>query len=268
MSFGQWLNSMRDGFHRNRPGILTGIGISSMITGTILAVKATPAALEDIRQKKEEEGHEELTLAQTVQCCWKRYIWATMAEIVGTGCLIGAAADNQKRLSSLMAAYNVAENGLREARAYREFVREKIGEKKEREIYQQTMQAEVDRNPPPKELHPEMIDGDAPKPACYDVEFERYYYVSYDDVAKAVNKLNYEINNGLNGYVSLNDFYEEIRVPRMKYGDNLGWSTETGLIEIPEKGNLQYAGTPNGWPCWILEFVNPPQYEYKFFRKH
>jgi len=51
-------------------------------------------------------------------------------------------------------------------------------------------------------------------------------------------------------------------------GDFLGWNTETGLIEIPDKDGLRYAGTPNGWPCWILEFANPPQYEYQFFRKH
>lgn len=268
MSVGNFMNRLGQGFKKNLPGILTGTGIGLMFTGTVLAVKATPAAMEDIEEKKREEGHEKLTVVQTVEAAGKRYIPAAVAELLGTGCLIAAQKENHKRIGTLLTAYNMAENGLREAREYRRIVAERIGEKKEAEIYHEVVQQQVDNHPQPAAMADEVIEGDAPKPRCYDKNFERYYYVDYDTVDRAVNKLNHEINNGLNGYVSLNDFYEEIGVNRMQYGDNLGWNTETGLIEIPEKGSLQYAGTPSGWPCWVLEFLNPPQYEYKFFRKH
>ena len=39
---------------KHSPEILTGLGIAGMITTTILAVKATPKALELIEDKKEE----------------------------------------------------------------------------------------------------------------------------------------------------------------------------------------------------------------------
>lgn len=268
MGFKDFLGKTFAGFQKHRPGILTGLGIGSMLAGTVLAVRATPKALEAIEEKKKEEGHEELTFAQTIQACWKCYIPAVVAEAVGIGCELGALNESNKRIGSLMTAVNAAENGLREARAYRQFVVDKLGAKKEAEVYHQATQQMVNENPPPKEMHQEMIDGVSPKPACYDSSFGRYYYVSYDDVVKAVNKLNHEINTGINGYVSLNDFYDEINVPRVESGDLLGWSTETGLIQIPEKDCLQYAGTANGWPCWVLKFENPPQYEYQFFRKH
>ena len=40
---------------KHMPEILTGIGIAGMVTTTVLAVKATPKALELIEEKKEEE---------------------------------------------------------------------------------------------------------------------------------------------------------------------------------------------------------------------
>ena len=45
----------------NSPAILTGIGITGMITSTVLAVKATPRALELIEAKKHELNVGDLT---------------------------------------------------------------------------------------------------------------------------------------------------------------------------------------------------------------
>ena len=148
------------------------------------------------------------------------------------------------------------------------FMQERIGEKKEAEVYSLAAQKNVERTPPPPDMDKEFIDGQAPKPVCFHASYQRYFYADYETVREAVNKLNYEINNGINGYASLNDFYCEIHVPPTEFGDYVGWNTETGLIRIPEKEDLRYAGTPGGWPCWVLEFENPPQYEYQFFRKH
>ena len=43
------------------PQILLGVGIAGMITATVLAVKATPKAMENIIEKKEEQKVEKLT---------------------------------------------------------------------------------------------------------------------------------------------------------------------------------------------------------------
>lgn len=258
------------GYRKHKPGIMTAACLASMLAGTIEAVRVTPEAMEAIEQKKEEEGHDRLTAAQTIQCCWKIYIRAATLELIGIGCGISALNENNKRIGSLLTVVNGLENGVRELQTYRQFVADKIGEKKEAEIYQQTIQEEVNRNPPPADMAAKrtVADGSAPVPMCYDIEFERYYYKSYEDVREAVNDLNNEITTGLNGYVSLNDFYSRIGVRTMAFGDRVGWSTETGLITIPDKDELQFAGTPDGWPCWVLEFKNPPQYEYQFFRRH
>ena len=239
-----------------------------MLTGTVVAVKVTPKAMEAIEEKKEEEGHQQLTMLQTVQATWRYYIWVLAAELGGATFLIGALKEGEKRLSAVMTVAEAGQNVVREFQDYRRFMAERIGEKKEAEVYNMAAQQTVNRNPPPANMDKQFIDGQAPEPVCRNQADGRYFYKSYETVLAAVNKLNDEINNGLNGYVSLNDFYSELRVETTDIGDLIGWSTETGLIKIPDKDCLRYAGTPNGWPCWILEFENPPQYEYQFFRKH
>ena len=269
MSFKTFVGNLWGGAKRNAPTILTGLGISLMVTSTVLAVKATPDAMEAIEEKKKEEGHEHLTMVQTVQATWRHYLMALTAMVGGGTCLISACREGNKHNAALMATVEAGRNVIQEFNDYRRFVAERIGPKKEAEVYNQAAQEMVNRNPPPPAMaNRELIDGQAPKPVCYDVSFGRYYYVDYDTVLAAVNKLNNEINTGLNGYVSLNDFYEEIHVETTQCGDYMGWNTETGMIEIPDKDCLRYAGTPSGWPCWILEFTNPPQYEYQYFRKH
>lgn len=269
MSVKEWLGKVGLDIKKNLPSILTGTGIANMLLGTCLAIKATPRAMQKIEEKKKEEGHEHLTAVQTLQATWRCYIWAAAAELGGVTCIVAGLNESNKRQAALSLIANSAEISLREFKEYRKYVQEQLGEKKEREIHAQAVNQTVERAPMPADMaNKEAIEGVAPKPICFDKWSGRYYYVDYDTVASAVNKLNQKMYANLEGYVSLNDFYIEIGVPVIESGDRVGWNTETGLIEIPDKDMLDYAGTPNNWPCWVLEFVNPPQYEYKFFRKH
>ena len=269
MNLKGWFGNVWSGVKRNAPTILTAGSVSMFLLSTIEAIKATPKAMEAIEQKKEEEGHMDLTAVQVVQATWKCYIKALLAFGCGTGLAFSALHENNKRIASLLATAEAGRNLLQEFQDYRKFVAEKIGKNKEAEIHNQAVQQVVDRTPLPASMaDSQLIEGQAPKPICFDSFSGRYLYADYETILAAVNKLNNEINTGLNGYVSLNDFYDEIHVSTTEAGERLGWSIETGLIAIPEKQHLQYAGTPNGVPCWVLEFDNPPQYEYQFFRRH
>lgn len=268
MSMKGFFGNLLAGAKRKAPRLLTGFGIGLMFTGTVLAVRETPEAMRKIEEKKKEEGHEQLTLLQTVQATWQCYIWALSTELAGSALLIASLKEGEKREAVLMGVAEAGQNVLREFQDYRRFVQAQIGEKKEAAVYNQAAQKMAERTPPPADMDKEFFEGQAPKPACFHASYGRYFYVDYDQVREAVNELNNEIQTGLEGYVSLNDFYYKIHVGTTEYGDRVGWSIETGLITIPEKEDLRYVGTPNGWPCWVLEFLNPPQYEYKFFRNH
>ena len=56
---------------KRSPEILIGMGIAGMVTTTILAVKATPKAVELINDRKEELEVDTLNPIETVKAAWK-----------------------------------------------------------------------------------------------------------------------------------------------------------------------------------------------------
>ena len=99
---------------QHSPEILTGIGIAGMITTTILAVKATPKAVQLIEAKKDElqlDPEEKLTIGETIQATWKCYVPAAVTGVAATACLIGASSVNLKRNAALATAYKLSETG-------------------------------------------------------------------------------------------------------------------------------------------------------------
>ena len=69
-----FFKSTRTFLGKHSPEILTGIGVTGMITTTVLAVKSTPKALILIEEKKKELGTDKLTTIEVVKAAWKPYI--------------------------------------------------------------------------------------------------------------------------------------------------------------------------------------------------
>lgn len=240
---------------RKSPEILTGIGISGMITTTILAVRATPEALRRIEAKKQNARHKKLTAVQTVQAAWTCYIPAGVTGGVSVACLIGASAVNGRRNAALATACSLAENTLRD---YRGKVIEAIGEKKENAILDAVDRDRVERNPPPPDKDVPVTEGAMAPVLCYDAMFGRYFYSDVETLKKAANKLNWQMNNGCEPYISLNELYAEIGLTTVDVGDDLGWRSDRGLIELRFSSQLVNGRTP----CLVMSHNNPPEYGY------
>ena len=117
---------------KHSPEILTGLGIAGMVTTTVLAVRATPKAIQLIEKKKEEldlKPEDKLTVVETVKATWKPYIPAAVTGTASVACLVGASSVNLRRNAALAAAYHLSETALTE---YREQVIETIGKNKEK----------------------------------------------------------------------------------------------------------------------------------------
>ena len=241
---------------RKSPEILTGVGIGGMITTTVLAVRATPEALRRIEAKKKAENHKNLTAVQTVQAAWTCYIPAGVTGTVSVACLIGASAVNGRRNAALATAYSLAENTLRD---YRSKVVETIGEKKEEAILDAIDRDRVERTPPPSNTSEvPMTEGAVAPVLCFDAMFGRYFYSDVETLRRAANKLNWQMNNCSESYISLNEFYMEIGLSTVDVGDELGWRTDRGLIELRFSSQLVNGHTP----CLVMSHSNPPEYGY------
>lgn len=250
---------VRTSLSRHSPEILMGIGIAGMITTTILAVEATPKALELIEIEKEDLGVDTLTPVETVKATWKCYIPAVVSGAVATACLIGSHSVNASRNAALATAYKLSETAFSD---YRDKVVETIGEKKERTVRDKVAEEQIKKHPVDRS---EVIVTGKGQTLFFDPWTHRYFYSSIDKINRAVNKLNHKINTSafVNDGVTLNDFYDEVGLPGSMTGEGLGWNLNTGLIEFYPSAQMVEEGEEHeGEPCIVLDFSsNPPRYD-------
>lgn len=233
------------------PEILTGIGITGLLSTTVLAVKATPKALRLIDEKKEEYDTDELTNMEVIKTCWKCYIPAAVTASISVACIIGANTVNSKRNAVLATAYKLSESAFSE---YKEKVIETIGEKKEEEVRDKIAKDRIEKNPVNNN---EVIITGKGDVLCYDVVSGRYFKSDVDKIRKAENTLNKKLMNDM--YCSLNEFYDLIGLPFTQMGFDLGWNVNDSLVEIEFSTQLSEDDTP----CVVIQYSVLPKCDYQ-----
>ena len=235
------------------PEILTGIGITGMVTAMVLAVKATPKALELIADAANEKANnlietEEfedkdsfekavaLTPVEKVKSAWKCYIPATATSILSIVCLISSVSVTSRRTAALAAAYTLSESTLKE---YQENVIDTLVEKNSVESKQV------------------IITGNG-ETLFYDVLSDRYLTSDVETIRKSINDLNIRLRDEM--YISVNDYFAEIGLPETGIGLELGWNIDRErCIDI----NISSAAiSSDGRPCIVIDHNNPPTYKY------
>lgn len=255
----KFIKSMKTTLAKHGPEILTGFGIAGGITTTILAVKATPKAIRLLEEEKvyraDETGYlpEDIKIPplDVVKICWKCYIPAALTGVASMACIIGASSANVRRNAALATAYKLSETALAE---YREKVVETIGEKKEQVVRDKVNEEQVKKNPVKQE---EVIITNNGDTLILDPLSRRYFRSKVDYIKKAENKLNKQMLQSFTGYVSINDFYDEIGLETTDVGDELGWNAEH-LINIRIGSTVVDENTP----CIVIDHINRPKYDY------
>ena len=259
--------SLQVGLQKHSPEILTGIGITGMITTTVLAVRATPKALILMEEEKRRQNSELLEEAkkkgadncaridklkpiELIRTTWVCYIPAAITGVLSISCLIGASSVNIRRNAALATAYSLSESALKE---YQEKVIETIGEKKEQEIRDSIAKDKLKRDPV---VNNEVIITGYGESLCYD-SIAKYFKCDIEKIRRAENVLNKRLISEM--YVSLNDFYCEIGVRPSELGDELGWNIDDGLIDFNFSSQL----TENGIPCLVIGYRIAPRYDFR-----
>lgn len=250
-SISNFVKTVGNKLSEHSPEILTGIGITGLLSTTILAVKATPKALQLIDEKKEEMNTDELTNTEVVKTCWKCYIPAAVTASVSVACLIGANSVNNKRNAVLATAYKLSESAFSE---YKEKVIETIGEKKEEEVRDKIAKGRIEKNPVKNN---EVIITGKGDVLCYDIVSGRYFKSDVDKIRKAENTLNKKLMNDM--YCSLNEFYDLIGLPFTQMGFELGWNVNDSLVEIEFSTQLSEDDTP----CVVIQYSVLPKCDYQ-----
>lgn len=238
---------------KHSPEILTGLGVSGMIATTVLAVKATPRAI-DLIESDSRINHDgdpyAYTKKEAIQSAWKCYIPAAVTGTLSAACLIGASSVNAKRNAALATAYTISETALSE---YRNKVIETIGEKKEKTVREAVAKEKIVKKPPVKEKI--FVTGNG-NTLCFESMGGRYFKSDMETLRKAQNDLNRRMRDEM--IISLNDFYNEIGLEETDVGKYVGWDIDKGYIEIDFSSQL----TDDGTPCLVVGFLTPPQWIY------
>lgn len=228
------------------PEILIGFGLAGMLTSTVLAVKATPKALDILAEQEDRE----LSKVDKVKLTWKCYAPAAIGYCASAACIIGANSVNTKRNAVLAGAYKISESALLE---YRDKVKEVIGEEREKEIHGKI--AEDRRCKEPENQGNVILTGKGDV-LCYDMYSGRYFKSDMDEINAILNELNYKLMQ--DNVLALNDFYDALGLQPIATGYDHGWNVDEGLIKIYFTSTL----ADNGVPCLALHFDNLPRYGY------
>ena len=241
---------------KHSPEILIGIGVAGFITTTVLAVKATPKALDLIARADDEKfnnGHgSHLTKAEVIKVAWKPYIPVAVTGVVSIACVIGANSVNSKRNAALATAYQLSTAALNE---YKDKVIETIGEKKEQTIREKISKDRIEQNPVANNTVYVTGDGDS---LFLEPISKRYFKSDIERVRSVINTLNEIMYNDPFGNISLSDFYDDIGLERTDISDDIGWNIANGSIKV----EFHPAMSDNGKPCLALYYTTAPNWGF------
>ena len=282
------ISSVGKAVEQKSPAILTGIGIGSFVGCAILAVKATPKAIQLMDRKAQEKygeflepvssieyetyeewlGIEDLTVVpprvyfnvltpvEVVKSTWKAYIPAVGLGLVGIVCLIGAARVSSARNAAFAGAASIAEKALYE---YQQKVIDILGEDQANEIRDELAKDRVVK------IDAADISGNnetvCSRPGgswIYDPITDRKWKSDLETVRAAMNDFNHDLIGGV--YGTLNDWYYCLGVKGVSIGDDLGWCCDK-LLDIRFSAMV----LDNGEPAIVLDYETLPNAKYRYW---
>lgn len=246
------------------PTILTFIGAIGAVATTVLAVRATPKALElieaDSRKNHDGDPHA-ATKVEAVKSCWKCYIPTAVTGVATIICIFGANILNKRQQASLASAYALI------SRSYDDYKR-KVKEIYGKDAHEKVMQSlAVEKSDPPRisatgffsDSCLDFEDADEEERLFYDPFSERYFQATISQVLQAEYHLNRNFAL-MGGCISVNDFYKFLGIDPIKKLADFGWwvSDELYWIDFDHVKTMVDDGLNGEIECYIIDMVYTP----------
>ena len=241
-------------FLRNHsPTILSGIASLGVIASAIMAVKATPKALQ-LLEDATNEKNDKLSKIEVIRIALPAYIPTTITCLSTIICIFGANALNRKQQASLISAYALLNDSFEK---YRKAATNIYGDDADLKIKAETAKMTYVSYDGYSLYDPEM-DFENEKMLFYDFYTQRYFNATLAAVVNAQYHLNRNLI--LRGYVTVNEFYEFLGIDVIENGDDVGWDMERlmtdGLLWLDFENT--YAKLEDDMECCIISpFVDP-----------
>lgn len=225
---------------KNKPGILLGLGIGSMIMATISGIRYAPAAARDIEEKKKEYNGEKVPAPEIIKTAGLYFLPSALFTTTGIACIVGGNQMNVNRGAAAMAAYALSEATLRD---YRDKTREIVGEKKEKDIKEAVAKEIMDREVTPNKLVVLTGNGDS---LCYDQIARQLFRANINKIEKIINKLNFDMRSS--NVITVDEYCLAMGLDTVILGNELGWDiNRNGYITVSFTAELK-----DGEPCIVI----------------
>ena len=249
--FTKIVKDLEKGAIQHSPEILIGFGIAGFVTTAVLTGCATIKAEKLVEAEKKRLHKEKLTAKEVVKVTWKCFVPAVFSGSASAACLIFSSKVSARRNAALATAYKLSETALNE---YKNKVVETLGESKEKDIRDSIAKDRIDQKPVKNQ---EIILTERGNTLCYDTVSGRYFRSDIETIRRAVNYVNKTLMVEM--YVSLNTFYEEIGLPDIRLGEELGWNIDDYMVEVDFSSQLSEGKDP----CLVIDYTVAPRYDYE-----
>lgn len=223
----------------NSPAILTAIGVTGTLTTAYLAAKGALKASEALKaaenekveqnrkgsdlteEEKSDPNRFSLTTQEKFEATWEYFVPAALSAAMTVTAIICSNRISDRRSAALASAYSVVKESYGE---YQKKTVEKVGPKKAQEIKDEVAEEMVRRHPI---RVTEVVAPVSGQVLFYDRWSGRYFYSDVETVRGAVNDFNHQLIHDM--YMSLNEFWEKVKLPSTACGEHLGWTSDNLL---------------------------------------
>lgn len=248
------------------PVALSCIASVGVAITAVVAVKATPKALErikaDSRENHDGDPHA-YTNKEAVASAWKCYIPAVAIGLSTIACIMGANALNRRQQAALTSAYALVQNSYKE---YKDKLKELYGEETHNTIIDSIMSEkckDITISADGGWYNSSLDFGEGMEPEVirtfYDSFSRRYFETTIEKVIQAEYHLNR--NFMFAGVISLNEFYEFLGLEKTDFGETIGWSSVNGDIYWIDF-NHRKTVLDDGMEVYIIDMVFEPTTEW------
>ena len=228
----------------NYPSLMAAAGVAGFITSVVMAAKAAPKAEHELDLL--EQGQAEWSMLDKVKAVAPVYAPTAGMIMISTACIVASNRAHRHRYASLLALYSIGEKTLQK---WQSSVLEEVGPKKYDKVRERVVSP--DENPVPTAV---LLDED--RVLFFDTFSGRYFRLnSVETVRRVVNDLNDQLLSG--DWITLNEFYFELGLERVEFGDDWGWAAYQGTIQVDFDSFIK-----EDRPCVSISFVVKPNKEY------
>lgn len=243
----------------NSPAILTSLGVVGTISTAVLTGKAVLHAdrilqaelykVDDYNQIV--ETGKDLSKRDMFDLVWREFIPPVAVGVATVTMILGANHVGARRAAAMAAGFQVVEQMAGE---YREKVVSTIGKKAEEDIRAKLGADRIEKIPNP----PSIIFA-GPQSVFFDAWSGQYFNADFETVRKAMNDINFQINNDF--FATVTDFYNMVGLDETGTSGEFGWNSDN-MMDIQFTAILD----KNNRPIIQIEYNKQPIHGYDRLR--